>query len=94
MATAFPVIKGKVGGEVAARREGLIAVLRRAATDSDFLVRLSENPHEALKEYYSLTGDQVAALASGDIKKIESWIGRLDEEVATWLCCRLAQEKW
>jgi len=94
MAQVFTVKTEKVGGEVVAGREELVAVLRRAATESDFLARLAENPHEALNEYYSLTGEEVAALASGDIKKIESWIGRLDEELATWLWCRLAQEKW
>ena len=33
-----------------------------------------------------------AALASGDIKKIESWVGKLDKRLATWLWCRLQQE--
>jgi len=79
---------------VAAGREELVAVLRRAARESDFLARLAENPHEALKEYYSLAPEEAAALASGDIKKIESWVGKLDEKLATWLWGRLAQEKW
>jgi hypothetical protein len=86
--------KEKVGGEVPAGREELVAVLGRAATESDFLARLAENPHEALKEYYSLNSEERAALASGDIKKIESWVGKLDKDLATWLWCRLAQEKW
>jgi hypothetical protein len=94
MAEVITARKGKAAGEVAAGREELVAVLKRAAAESDFLARLAESPHEALKEYYSLTGEEVAALASGDIKKIESWIGRLDEELATWLLCRVAQEKW
>ena len=94
MAKVLTLRKEKASGEVGVRREELIAVLRKAATESDFLARLAENPHEALREYYSLTGAEIAALASGDIRKIESWIGRLDEELATWLCCRLAQEKW
>jgi hypothetical protein len=84
----------KVGGEVLVGREELVAVLRRAARESDFLARLAENPHEALKEYYSLSPEESAALASGDIRKIESWVGKLDEKLATWLWCRLAQEKW
>jgi hypothetical protein len=80
--------------EVLAGREELVAVLKRAARESDFLARLAENPQEALKEYYLLTAEEVAALASGDIKRIESWVGKLDEKLATWLWCRLAQEKW
>jgi hypothetical protein len=94
MAKVFTAKEEKVGGQVTTGREELIAVLRRAATESEFLARLAEDPHEALKEYYSLTTEEVAALASGDIKKIESWVGKLDEKLATWLWCRLAQEKW
>lgn len=94
MAKVFTTKEERVAGRSATGREELVAVLRRAATESDFLARLAENPQEALKEYYSLTTEEVAALASGDIKKIESWVGKLDEKLATWLWCRLAQEKW
>jgi hypothetical protein len=94
MAKVFTAKEEKVSGQVATGREELVAVLKRAATESDFLARLAENPHEALKEYYSLTSEEAAALASGDIKKIESWVGKLDERLATWLWSRLAQEKW
>lgn len=82
--------------EVEARpgRDELVAVLERAASESEFLARLAEDPHEALKEYYCLTAEERAALASGDIRTIESWIGKLDTRLATWLWCRLAQEKW
>jgi len=94
MARELTVMKEKVGGEVVLAREELLAVLKRAATESEFLARLAEDPHEALKEYYSLTTEERAALASGDIRKIESWVGKLDKELATWLWCRLSQEKW
>jgi hypothetical protein len=94
MAKVFTTKEERIDGRSATGREELVAVLRRAATESDFLARLAENPQEALKEYYSLTTEEVAALASGDIKKIESWVGKLDEKLATWLWCRLAQEKW
>jgi hypothetical protein len=94
MAKVFTAKPAKVRGEELAGKEELVAVLTRAATELDFLARLAEDPNEALKEYYSLTAEEVAALASGDIKKIESWVGKLDEKLATWLWCRLAQEKW
>lgn len=76
------------------RKERILAVLARAADDSQFLARLADDPGEALSEYYTLTQEEVAALASGDIKKIESWLGKLDKRHATWLWCRLSQEKW
>ena len=75
-------------------REAILAVLARAADDSQFLARLADNPNEARTEYYTLTQEELAALASGDIKKIESWVGKLDKRHATWLWCRLSQEKW
>ena len=75
-------------------KEAIMAVLARAADDSKFLARLADNPAETLTEYYTLTQEELAALASGDIKKIESWVGKLDKRHATWLWCRLSQEKW
>ncbi|MBA7650606.1 hypothetical protein ES703_58416 [subsurface metagenome] len=76
------------------QRERILAVLARAADDTQFLARLAKDPNEALGEYYTLTQEEVAALASGDIKKIEGWLGQLDQRHATWLWCRLSQEKW
>ena len=77
-----------------AGKEAILAALARAADDSDFLARLAENPYETLNEYYILTQEEMAALVSGDIKKIEGWLGKLDQRHATWLWCRLSQEKW
>jgi formate/nitrite transporter len=73
--------------------QALLTVLSRASTDRDFMARLSQNPEEALQEY-RLTNEEKAALASGDIKWIESRIGKLEEPLRTWLDARLAQEKW
>ena len=75
-------------------KKAILAILARAADDSQFLARLADNPSEALSEYYALTQEEVAALVSGDIKKIEGWLGKLDKRHATWLWCRLSQEKW
>jgi len=71
----------------------VLAVLDRAAQENAFLARLAENPAEALKEY-DLTAEEKAALMSGDIRKVESWLGKLDERLRTWLMLRLSQEKW
>jgi len=77
-----------------AGRWAVLSVLARAADEPDFMTRLAEDPHEALKEYYTLTQEEKAALASGDIQKIESWVGKLDKRLSTWLWFRLSQEKW
>ena len=75
-------------------KEAILEVLSRAADEPKFLRSMADDPHEVLKAYYTLTAEEKAALASGDIKKIESWVGKLDERLATWLWCRLSQEKW
>jgi uncharacterized membrane-anchored protein len=94
MATEDAAEKGEISREAVSGRESLLAVLKRAATESEFLAQLAENPQGALREYYTLTAEERAALASGDIKKIEAWVGKLDKALATWLWCRLSQEKW
>ena len=71
----------------------VLSVLERAAQDNNFLAQLAESPTEALKAY-DLTQEERAALAAGDIRRIESWVGKLDERLKTWLIARLAQEKW
>ncbi|MFO7711973.1 MAG: formate dehydrogenase subunit alpha [Dehalococcoidia bacterium] len=71
----------------------VLAVLDRAAQDNAFLARLAEDPAGALKEY-ELSAEEKAALISGDIRKIESWVGKLDERLRTWLILRISQEKW
>ncbi len=94
MAMWLPVARENVEAQIVPRKGEVLAVLKRAASELEFLARLAEDPHEALKEYYTLTAEERAALASGDIRKIESWVGKLDKELATWLWCRLSQEKY
>jgi len=72
----------------------VLAVLDRAAQDNDFFAWLAENPSEALKEY-DLSAEERAAIVSGDIRTIESWVGKkLDDRLRKWLIARLQQEKW
>lgn len=68
-------------------------VLERAADDPLFIARLTERPEEALAEY-RLTGEERAALLSGDLRWIERMVGPLDARLSTWLACRLQQEIW
>jgi len=74
-------------------KEAILKVLERAADDHKFLARLAEDPQKVLKQY-NLTSEERAALASGDLKRIESWVGKLDKRLSTWIWCRLQQEKW
>lgn len=101
MSTSIKAESGKIvkdtrpaGNETLEGKDVILAILARAADESDFLARLASDPGEALAEYYTLTAEERAALASGDIKRIEGWVGKLDKRLATWLWCRLSQEKW
>jgi len=70
----------------------MLSVLDRASQDNEFLAKLAENPAEALKEY-QLSEEDKAAIISGDIRKIESWTGKLDNRLKQWLIAKLSQEK-
>ena len=74
-------------------KETILEVLAKAAGDHKFLARLAENPSKVLQEY-DLTQEERAALARGDIEKIESWVGKLDGHLKTWLTVRQAQDRW
>jgi formate dehydrogenase alpha subunit len=71
----------------------MLLVLEKAAQDNDFLAQLVESPVSTLNRF-NLTAEEKAAILSGDIRKIESWVGKLDERLTTWLVARLSQEKW
>jgi len=74
-------------------KEAILGLLTRAAEDQKFLARLAENPYTVLLEY-NLNQEERAALAKGDIAKLESWVGRLDNRMKTWLNVRKTQSKW
>lgn len=79
--------------KVPSGKEAILEVLAKAADDHKFLARLAEDPAKVLQEY-NLTLEERAALASGDLRRIESWVGKLDKRLSTWIWCRLQQEKW
>jgi hypothetical protein len=71
----------------------VLTALARKADEPDFMTRLAYNPDGSLKEYYMLTQEEKAALVSGNIQKIESWVGKLDTRLSTWLLYRLSSGK-
>jgi len=74
-------------------REAILKILALAADDHKFLARLAGDPAGVLGEY-NLTAEEKAALMSADLRRIESWVGKLDKRLGTWIWCRLQQEKW
>lgn len=76
-------------------KEAVMTVLERAGEDITFFGQLFEGCAEALQDY-DLTQEERAALVSGDVRWIESHIGRkLDERLMTRvLIPLLSREKW
>jgi predicted molibdopterin-dependent oxidoreductase YjgC len=70
----------------------MISALYHASQDSSFMSRLVRDPALTLREY-NLKDEERAAVASGDVNKIEALTGRLDERLRTWFIARQAQEK-
>ena len=85
--------RGEASEEPFPGRETVLEVLSMAADDHRFLARLAENPRKVLREY-DLTPEERAALIRGDVEKIESWVGKLDMRLRTWLKVRQAQGRW
>jgi formate dehydrogenase major subunit len=70
----------------------MISALYRAYQDSAFMAQLARDPAAALKGY-NLKDEERAAIAGGDVKKIETLTGRLDEHIRVWLMAGQAQKK-
>ena len=71
---------------------GIVAVLHRASQDADFRDRLSADLDAALTGY-GLGPDEKTAIAEGDVQRIESLAGRLDERLRRWVLTRPAKQK-
>lgn len=71
----------------------VLEVLDRASLEWEFIFQLSHDGSRALEEY-DLDGEEIAALLCGDIRWIESRVGKLSDERKIWFNCRLQQEKW
>ena len=85
------ITMNREGYIVPPNRDVILEILSRAADDHIFMARLAENPQKVLQKY-NLTPEEIAALIRGDIEKIESWVGKLDEPLKTWINVRKAQK--
>ena len=76
-------------------KEAILTVLERAAEDTSFFSQLSQDYAVALKEY-ELTSEERVALATGDVRWIESHIGTPIEQqiMERVLIPLLSREKW
>lgn len=71
----------------------ILRVLDRAAQDPDFVADILDRGSVALRDY-SLTLREKAALVTGDIRWIETHIGKLTARQCILLNCVLQREAW
>jgi hypothetical protein len=74
------------------KRDALLAALAKARGEIIPSSENSDEPDGNNNSYYTLTKDEVEALVSGNMEKIESWVSNLDRRHATWLLRWLIKE--
>jgi hypothetical protein len=76
------------------KREAILAALARATEDGRSLSAGAADTADEDNYYYTLSHEEIEALITGNIEKIESWVSSLDRRHATWLLRRLIKESW
>ncbi len=74
------------------KRNALLAALARAQGDNVTPGSIPDEPNGEGNCYYIMTKEELTALLSGNIEKIESWVGNLDRLHATRLLRWLIKE--
>jgi hypothetical protein len=80
--------------ETLEKKKAILAALAKASEDSLFLKESADARDGEPQDYYTLSRDEMTALVSGDIEKIESWISNMDRNHATRLLRWLIKERW
>jgi len=75
------------------KRKAILAALAKASEESQMLEGTDVSSHEP-QDYYTLSRDEMEALISGDMEKIESWVSNMDINHATRLLRWLIKERW
>jgi hypothetical protein len=73
-------------------KSALLAALTRARGDFSPLQDTSDELDSEENCYYTLSKEQVEALVSGNMEKIENWVSNLDQRQATCLLRWLIKE--
>jgi hypothetical protein len=71
------------------KRKAILEALTRVSGNS---TPAELSPDNDANGYYTLSPEEVAALVSGNMEKIENWVSNLDQRHATWLLRWLIKE--
>jgi hypothetical protein len=74
------------------QRQAILAALARVSGEG---ISPTDRPpaDDEANDYYTLSPEEMGALVSGDIEKIEGWVSNLDRQHATWLLRWLIKER-
>jgi predicted molibdopterin-dependent oxidoreductase YjgC len=90
---AYKTCPVKISKQAISGKDAMFAALYRASRESAFISQLAGDPQGALKDY-KLNETEKTAVLSGDVAKIESLTGKLNDRLRVWLLSRTDQEKW
>jgi hypothetical protein len=76
------------------KREAILAALAKASEGSDVFGAAPVRPPGPPQDYYTLSHEEMDALISGDMAKIEAWVSNLDKNHAARLLHWLIKERW
>ena len=76
------------------KRKAILAALAKASEDSELLEGNADLLAGEPNDYYTLSHDEIEALVTGDMEKIESWVSNMDRTHATRLLRWLIKERW
>jgi hypothetical protein len=76
------------------KRKAILAALAKASDGSDLFNNTPVRPPGQPQDYYTLSHEEMEALVSGDMAKIEAWVGNMDKNHAARLLHWLIKERW
>jgi hypothetical protein len=75
------------------KRQTILAALTKAS-DNSLRLEAIEVSSSQPQGYYTLSRDEMAALISGDMERLENWVSNMDRNHATSLLRWLIKERW
>jgi len=73
-------------------RWAILSALEKVAETSDGCGCTPNNGEQQLEEYYRISGEERTALATRDIHRIQTMLGKMDRRLSKWLLYRLSSE--
>lgn len=76
------------------KRQAILAALAKVSDDHQLLEGNTDTSALEPHDYYTMSRDEMDALISGDMEKLENWVSNMDRNHATRLLRWLIKERW